>query len=67
MEIVDYSYPCMMAENALKQLHLAMLENDYDAAMKAGLQAMVEVRMTMNAINEMKAQHDKYCMVVQQS
>lgn len=54
MEIVDYAHPCMMAEKALKELHNAMLEHDYDAAMKAGLAAMVEVRMTMNAINHEK-------------
>lgn len=53
-EIVDYAYPCMMAEKALKELHNAMLNHDYATAMKAGLTAMVEVRMTMNAINHMK-------------
>ena len=52
--MIDYAHPCMMAEKALKELHNAMLNNDYAAAMKAGMDAMVEVRMTMNAINHMK-------------
>lgn len=53
-EIVDYARPCMMAEKALKELHEAMLKQDYARAMKAGLDAMTEVRMTMNAINHTK-------------
>lgn len=53
-ELIDYAHPCLMAEKALKELHEAMLRHDYTAAMKAGLTAMVEVRMTMNAINDMK-------------
>ena len=56
--MIDYAYPAMMAENALKELHSAMLEQDYAKAMKAVMDAMVEVRMTMNAINHMKEQHD---------
>lgn len=56
--MIDYAYPAMMAENALKELHEAMLNQDYDKAMKAGMNAMVEVRMTMNAINHMKERHD---------
>jgi len=56
--MIDYAHPCMMAEKALKELHDAMLNQDYARAMKAGMDAMVEVRMTMNAINHMKEQHD---------
>lgn len=52
--MIDYAHPCMMAEKALKELHNAMLEQDYAKAMKAGMDAMVEVRMTMNAVNHMK-------------
>lgn len=58
-ELIDYAHPCMMAEKALKELHDAMLRHDYAAAMKAGLNAMVEVRMTMNAINYMKESADE--------
>lgn len=53
-ELIDYAHPCLMAEKALKELHEAMLRGDYAAAMKAGLTAMVEVRMTMNAVNHEK-------------
>lgn len=56
--MIDYAYPCMMAEKALKELHDAMLNQDYAKAMKAGMDAMVEVRMTMNAINHMKEQQN---------
>lgn len=53
-QMVDYAYPCMMAEKALKRLHDAMLEKDYDAAIEAGLQAAAEVKLTLNAIKDMK-------------
>jgi len=39
-EVIDYAYPCMMAEKALKELHQAMLNNDYDAALEHALTAM---------------------------
>ena len=48
--IVDYAYPCMMAENALKRLHNAMLEGRYDDAIEAGLEAAVQARLTVTAI-----------------
>jgi hypothetical protein len=54
--LIDYAYPCMMAESALKRLHDAMLLKKYDEAMEAAIDAMVEVRMTMNAIRHMKEQ-----------
>ena len=53
-EIVDYALPCMMAENALKKLHQHMLENEYEAAMQAGSDALVEVFETLRAIRIMK-------------
>ena len=31
-EIIDYAWPCMCAEKALKQAHQAMLSKDYDLA-----------------------------------
>jgi hypothetical protein len=53
-EIVDYAYPCMMAEKALKDLHAAMLHNDYDEAMEHALIAMAEAKLTYNAIRYAK-------------
>lgn len=52
--LVDYAYPCMMAEAALKKLHDAMLERKYDEALAAGLDAMVEVKLTLAAIRHEK-------------
>jgi hypothetical protein len=50
--VVDYAYPCMMAERALKNLHNAMLENNYEAAMDYALQAIADCRMTYQAIRD---------------
>lgn len=54
MAIVDYAYPCMMAEKALKELHQAMLQNDMDTALEHALVAMAEAKLTYNAIRDMK-------------
>lgn len=56
MGIVDYAYPCMMAEKALKELHQAMLQNDIDAALEHALTAMAEAKLTYNAIRASKEQ-----------
>ena len=53
-EVVDYAYPCMMAEKALKELHQAMLDNDYDAALEHALAAMAETKLAYNAIRHTK-------------
>lgn len=52
--VIDYAYPCMMAEKALKELHQAMLNNDYDAALEHALTAMVETKLAYNAIRHTK-------------
>lgn len=52
--IVDYAYPCMMAEKALKQVHNAMLNKDFDTAVEAGIQALVETKLMVLAIKDMK-------------
>ena len=58
-EIVDYARPCMEAETALKQLHLAMLEKDYKAAAEHALRAIVETRTTLAAIrHEEEMRHE---------
>ena len=53
--MIDYAYPCMMAEKALKELHDAMLHRDFARAREAALLAMVETKLTLNAINEMES------------
>lgn len=55
-EIVDYAYPCMMAEKALKDLHEAMLRRQYDEAIEHAMKALVEVKMTLNAVRHEKEQ-----------
>lgn len=52
--MVDYAYPCMMAEKALKQTHDSVLESDLDAAIEAALVAMSETKLMLNALRHMK-------------
>lgn len=52
--MIDYAYPCMMAERALKDAHDAMLDREYDKAIERTLEAMAEVKLMLNAIKEMK-------------
>ena len=54
MEIVDYAYPAMMAEKALKAMHDAMLENKHDDALEQALTAITETRIAYQAIKHMK-------------
>ena len=54
MNIVDYAYPTMMAEKALKDLHNAALSNDFDLAMESALRAMAEARLAYVCLKEMK-------------
>jgi hypothetical protein len=50
MQIVDYAYPTMMAEKALRDLHNAMLDKDFIKAEEHARTALVEVKMAYNAI-----------------
>ena len=52
--MVDYAYPCMMAENALKEAHAHMLNHEYDEAIEAGLEALAETKLMVTAIKDMK-------------
>lgn len=53
--IVDYAFPAMMAEKALKDAHLFMLAQMYDEAAEQTLKALAETKLMLNAINDMKA------------
>ena len=57
-EIIDYAYPCMMAERALKKAHDAMLENDYDAAIEHTVAAITEAKMMYNSIKIMQEKNN---------
>lgn len=52
--VVDYAYPCMMAENALKKSHHSMLKGDYDEAIEQALVALAETKLMINAIRHEK-------------
>lgn len=52
--MVDYAYPCMMAEKALKKAHDSVLDGDLDTAIEAGLEAMAEAKLMINALRHMK-------------
>ena len=55
--MIDYAHPCMMAENALKEAHNKMLENNYDEAIEEGFKAIAETKLMINAIRHMKEQN----------
>ena len=57
-EIIDYAYPCMMAERGLKKAHDAMLENDYDAAIEHTVAAIAEAKMMYNSIKIMQEKNN---------
>lgn len=54
--MIDYAYPMMMAENALKEAHIHMLNKEYDNAIEQMLAAITEAKLTLNAISHMKEQ-----------
>jgi hypothetical protein len=56
--VIDYARPCMLAEIALKDMHNAALARDYDAAVVKGIEAMVEVRLSIQNLKLMKEQED---------
>jgi len=56
--MIDYAYPMMMTEKAIKEAHNHMLENEYDAAVEQMLVAITEAKMTLNSIKHMKEQRD---------
>lgn len=53
-DMVDYSYPMLMAQKALKDAHDAVLEKDFDKAIEHAMVALAETKLTLNAIKEMQ-------------
>lgn len=49
---VDFSFSFMSAQRAMKNLHEAMLEKQYPEAKESAIEALVELKLTLNAINE---------------
>jgi hypothetical protein len=52
--LVDYAYPCMMAEKSLKDAHDSMLCRDYDAAIEQTLKALADTRLMLQSIRYQK-------------
>jgi predicted aldo/keto reductase-like oxidoreductase len=52
-DIVDYAYPAMMAEKALKRMLAAALNNDFELAMDEAANATKETRKLYAALNAM--------------
>jgi hypothetical protein len=48
--LIDYAYPTMMAEKALKELHEAMLMKRYEDAIDHALEAMDQLEDIVIAI-----------------
>ena len=55
-EVIDYAQPCMKAEQALKNLHTAMLAGNYKDAIEWGYLELVDTKMTINSIKHMQEQ-----------
>lgn len=53
-DLIDYAHPMMMAERKLSDAYNALIEGDLDKGEENLLDALVEVKMAMNAIKHMK-------------
>lgn len=56
--MIDYAYPAMMAERAMKEAHAHMLKHDHDAAIEAVVKAIAEAKLVINSIRHMKEQQN---------
>lgn len=52
--VIDYAYPMMMAEQALKKAHDAVLHNDYHGCLEALDEAVVQLRGARIAVISME-------------
>ena len=52
--MIDYAFPTMMAEKALKDLHYAMLRNDYTKALEAAAEALEQTKEAVKSIEHMR-------------
>jgi hypothetical protein len=53
-DIIDYAMPAMMAEKALKELHQAALNGQFEKAIEFALEAAVQCRMANAALRHMQ-------------
>lgn len=52
--LVDYAMPCMKAEWALKEVHNAALEKNYEVAIQKATEVAVEARLLKHALRIMQ-------------
>lgn len=55
-KLIDYAYPLMMAENALKGCYTAALAQEYESATEIAMHAMAEIKLTIVALKHMQEQ-----------
>lgn len=53
-EIIDYAWPCMCAETALKKAHQAMLAKDYDKAIEHTHEAIGDCKAMLESIRAIR-------------
>jgi hypothetical protein len=58
-QLIDYAHPCMMAEKALKDVHNSVLKKDFDAAINQAVEAIVQARLMLNALNHQREEAQK--------
>jgi hypothetical protein len=56
--LIDYAKPCMDAENALKDAHNAVLEQNLDLAMTKTMDAVISARLMYGSLRDMKEKRD---------
>jgi hypothetical protein len=54
--MIDYAYPMMMAEKALKKAHDELLNKQYDAAIEELLIVAAEAKLAISSVKHMKEQ-----------
>ena len=52
--LVDYAYPMMMAQKALKDAHTAVLNKDFEGAIEQTMLGIAETKLMLNALREMQ-------------
>jgi hypothetical protein len=55
--LIDYAYPCMMAEKALKEVHQCMLGRGYEEALEKAADCVAHLDAVMFAITHMRDEH----------
>lgn len=55
--MIDYAYPTMMAEKALRELHEAMLSRKFETAREAALRCMAECKLVYHSITVMEEEY----------